>query len=345
MSSAADECNQYYGRPICGDRPSLSDAEERLSRGKAIPAATRASNAIDCADNLSKSRGFHRISVNLDTLRAMGSPGEEKDLIRSDGQSTRGPRQHHDACSRAEAAWQHRAMAPPENPPFDFETDEGIDHVDVPQADDLESLPGDAIAAIDRLTQLNGPSAVRGASACGPMALLAATLMTRGYAGLVRLTEALRDEVSDETFGELSRLSKEIAAGGSGATYGAMGEIAGLLQRRYRDFDGGMPFDKLRHLMKASGFSPPRAINDDAISATITAAGQCWPAKIAISGGDRGDHWILVGRDARGFYIYDPYPRADGSQIVRQGEEDWRKYAAAIAKDEDGADTIGFLPA
>ncbi|NUQ79276.1 MAG: hypothetical protein HUU21_37680, partial [Polyangiaceae bacterium] len=83
-------------------------------------------------------------------------------------------------------------MAPPENPPFDFETDEGIDHVDVPQADDLESLPGDAIAAIDRLTQLNGPSAVRGASACGPMALLAATLMTRGYAGLVRLTEALR---------------------------------------------------------------------------------------------------------------------------------------------------------
>jgi hypothetical protein len=236
-------------------------------------------------------------------------------------------------------------MTSPEKPAFDFDSGEGIAHIDAPQADDCESLPGDAMAALDRLTQLNGPSAVRGASACGPMALVAATLITRGYSGLVRLAETLKGELSDETFGDLSRLAREVAAGGSGATYGAMGEIAGLLQRRYRDFDGGMPFDKLIHLMKAGGFSPPRAINDDAIGRTIAAAGQCWPAKIAVGGGDRGDHWILVSRDARGLFVYDPYPRADGSQIVRQGEEDWKKYAASVGQDEDGADTIGFLPA
>lgn len=54
-------------------------------------------------------------------------------------------------------------MAPPENPPFDFDTDESIAHTDIPTADDRESLPGDAAASVDWLTQLNGPSAVRGA--------------------------------------------------------------------------------------------------------------------------------------------------------------------------------------
>lgn len=232
----------------------------------------------------------------------------------------------------------------PERPPFELYEEEGIVHVDVPQADDRESLPGDALAALDRLTQLNGPSATRGASACGPMSLIAATLTTRGYAGLVVLTEALKDELSEDTHGELCRLSRDIAAGGEGATYGAVGEMAGVLQRRYRDIDGGMPFDKLRALMVRAGFSPPRAINDDAPGATIATAGQCWPAKIALGGGDRGNHWILVGRDARGLFIYDPYPRADGSQIVRKGEADWMLYAVAIGQDEDGADTIGFLP-
>jgi hypothetical protein len=109
-----------------------------------------------------------------------------------------------------------------------------------------------------------------------------------------------------------------------------------------------MPYDKLLHLMKTAGFRPPWAINDDNIARTIAAPGQCWPAKIVIDGqsgaGPEGDHWILVGRDARGLFIYDPYPREDGSQVIWQGESDWKKYAAAIGQDEEGRDTIGFLP-
>jgi hypothetical protein len=96
--------------------------------------------------------------------------------------------------------------------------------------------------------------------------------------------------------------------------------------------------------MKTAGFSPPKFINDDKIEATIAAAGQRWPAQIVMDGGDEGDHWILVGRDGRGLFVYDPYPRADGSQLIRPGEVDWKKYAAAIGRDEVSRDTIGFLP-
>ena len=226
------------------------------------------------------------------------------------------------------------------------EPGEGIAHVDSPLVSDCEPLPREPMAALEKLTQLNGESAIRGANACGAVSLVAATIATRGYAGLRRLAESLREELSDETHGELARLAEVVASGGEEATYGALAAYADRIHRRYRGFDGGMPFENLQRLMKGAGFRQPRVINDDAIHGTINAPGQCWPAKIVIDGGPgEGDHWILVGRDARGnLFLYDPYPREDGSQVIRQGERDWKKYAAAIAQDEDGTNTIGFLP-
>lgn len=234
--------------------------------------------------------------------------------------------------------------------PSSFEDDRGaeqrprIDYVDAPHIDDAERLPESPMAALDKLTQLNGPSASRGANACGAVSLLAAVLSTRGYAGPARLIDALKEELSDETYAALKGLAEAIASGGEEATYGALAALADGIQGRYRGFDGGMPHDKLAHLMRVAGFAPPRFINDDAMSATLAAAGQRWPAKIAMDDEGEGDHWILVGRDARGLFLYDPYPRADASQIVRPGEADWKIYAAAIGQDEAGRDTIGFLP-
>jgi hypothetical protein len=221
---------------------------------------------------------------------------------------------------------------------------EDIARVDWPGVADNEPLPRDAMTALDRLTQLNGPSPLIAARACGALTVVAATIVTRGYEGLLQLTERLAGELSPETYCDLRQPAEEVAGGGPAATYGALAAFGQALQRRYRGFDDGMPYDQLLHLMGAAGFRPPRSIDDDRIGTTILEAGQCWPAKIAIDGRGDGDHWILVGRDARGLFLYDPYPREDGSQIVRPGEADWKKYVSAIGQDEEGPESIGFLP-
>ena len=219
----------------------------------------------------------------------------------------------------------------------------GVEYVDWPILGDEESLPVDPMAALDKLTQLNGSSASAGAHACGAVSLVGAMLVVHGYAGLRQLSVALANELSDDTRGELERLAGEIEERGSGATFGALADYAIVIYRRYRGMDGGIDFTKLQHLMRAAGFAPPNAMNDDDIARTVVKTGQCWPAKISIFGTD-GDHWILVARDARGLFIFDPYPRGDGSQIIRSGEADWKRYIEAIGKDEDGKNTIGFLP-
>lgn len=220
---------------------------------------------------------------------------------------------------------------------------DGIVHVDWPVVGDEEQLPADPMAALDKLTQLNGSSTSAGAHACGAVSLVGATLAVHGYAGLRRLVDAIAEELSDDTRNALERLADEIGAGGAGATFGVLADYAILIYRRYRGMDGGMDFRKLQHLMDRAGFVAPSTMNDDDIGRTIGKAGQCWPAKISIFGTD-GDHWIMVGRDARGLFVFDPYPRDDGSQIIRPGEADWKRYVEAIGKDEQGKNTIGFLP-
>ncbi len=219
-----------------------------------------------------------------------------------------------------------------------------ITHVDWPVVGDEERLPGNPMEALDKLTQLNGSSASAGAHACGAVSIVGAALATQGYAGLVELAKRLEDELDDDKRTELERLARVITGGGEDATYGALADYAILIYRRYRGMDGGMEFTKLLHLMQRAGFSPPRTAHDDDIGRTLGRAGQCWPAKISIFG-DEGDHWIMVGRDARGLFVFDPYPRDDGSQIIRPGEVDWKRYVEAIGKDEAGRNTIGFLPA
>jgi hypothetical protein len=219
----------------------------------------------------------------------------------------------------------------------------GIAHVDWPVVADEERLPRDPMAALDKLTQLNGSSASQGPHACGAVSIVGATLAMRGYTGLLGLVDRIADELADDTLAELGRLAKAVTSDGEEATFGALADFAITLHRRYRGMDGGMAFDKLLHLMKRVGFEPPRATNDDDLGRTLSRAGQCWPAKISIFG-DEGDHWILVGRDGRGLFVFDPYPRDDGSQIIRPGEVDWKRYVEAIGKDEEGRNTIGFLP-
>ncbi|MRG90719.1 hypothetical protein [Polyangium spumosum] len=220
----------------------------------------------------------------------------------------------------------------------------GIHHVDAPIVGDEERLPRDPMAALDKLTQLNGSSPSASAHACGAVSLVGAMLATAGYAGLVDLAERIGDELADERREELERLARAIAGGGPDATYGALADYALLIYRRYRGMDGGMEYRKFLHLMQRAGFSPPRRASDDDVARTLAQRGECWPAKISIFG-DQGDHWILVGRDARGLFVFDPYPRDDGSQIIRPGEADWKRYVEAIGEDEAGRNTIGFLPA
>ena len=219
----------------------------------------------------------------------------------------------------------------------------GVDYVDWPVLGDEELLPADPMAALDKLTQLNGSSASAGAHACGAVSLVGATIAMHGYAGLRHLAAVLTDELSDDTRGELERLAGAIEARDSGATYGVLADYALVIYRRYRGMDGGIDYTKLQHLMHMAGFSPPNAINDNDINRTVVKTGQCWPAKISTFS-DEGDHWILVARDARGLFIFDPYPREDGSQIIRSGEADWKRYIEAIGKHEEGRNTIGFLP-
>jgi hypothetical protein len=219
----------------------------------------------------------------------------------------------------------------------------GIDYMDSPVLGNEEPLPGDPMAALDKLTQLNGSSALAGANACGAVSLVGAMLAAHGYAGLGRLVQVLADELSDETRGELERLAGEIETQGAGATYGMLADYALVIYRRYRGMDGGIDYTKLQHLMRAAGFVTPTMTKDEDIARTIVKSGQCWPAKISIFGA-QGDHWIMVGRDARGLFIFDPYPRNDGSQIIRSNESDWKRYVQAIGQHEDGQNTIGFLP-
>lgn len=218
-----------------------------------------------------------------------------------------------------------------------------IDYVDWPVLGDEEPLPSDPMTALDKLTQLNGSNASAGPHACGAVSLVAAILTVQGYAGLSRLPALLEGELSDTTRSELERLAGEIEARGSGATYGMLADYALVIYRRYRGMDGGIDYTKLQHLMRIAGFSAPNMMNDDDLARTVGKTRQCWPAKISMQGGD-GDHWILVGRDARGLFIFDPYPRHDGSQIIRSTEADWKRYVEAIGRDEEGKNTIGFLP-
>ncbi|HVK68073.1 MAG TPA: hypothetical protein VM694_26630 [Polyangium sp.] len=231
---------------------------------------------------------------------------------------------------------------PPSSGSHEFSS--GIHHVDGPVVADEEQLPRDPMEALDKLTQLNGSSPSASAHACGAISLVGAMLATAGYTGLVDLAERIADELDDEKRIELTRLAQVITGGGPDATYGALADYAILLYRRYRGMDGGMEYRKLLHLMQRAGFTAPHLPNDDDLARTLSRKGECWPAKISIFG-DQGDHWILVGRDARGLFIFDPYPREDGSQLIRPGEADWKRYVEAIGKDEAGRNTIGFLPA
>lgn len=218
-----------------------------------------------------------------------------------------------------------------------------ISYVDSPNIDGADRLPADPMAALDKLTQLDIPSATTAANACGAVSLVAASIATRGYVGIAQLADRLQGELSEDHAVEIRCLAEEVA--GAEGTYGVLAGIAEIIQRRYRGFDGGMPYDKLLHLMKLCELQPPSVIDDGDIGRTVARAGQCWPAKIAVDDGDDGDHWILVGRCLRGgLFLYDPWPRADGSQIIRPAEDDWRRYAEAIAEKERGQETIGFLP-
>jgi len=219
-----------------------------------------------------------------------------------------------------------------------------IAHVDWPVVGDDERLPRNPMLALDRLTQLNGSSASAGAHACGAVSLVGAILAMRGYAGLGGFVRKIADELSDETRTALEGLAKAVASDGAEATFGALADFALTIHRRYHGMDGGMDFDKLASLMRRAGFEPPRLENDEDVARTISRVGQCWPAKISIFS-DSGDHWIMVGHDGRGLFVFDPYPREDGSQIIRPGEVDWRRYVAAIGQREETGNTIGFLPA
>lgn len=221
---------------------------------------------------------------------------------------------------------------------------EPIDHIDQAIIDDAAPLPKDPLQALELFTQLNGPSAQVAAHACGALSVVAAALLTGGYQALQGLAQRLKSELSSETQAELQSLSDQIAGGGESATFGALGAFGQLLQRRFRSFDGGMPYDHLRHLMQVAGFRAPNVLKDDRIDLSIPLQGQCWPAKISINNLSTGDHWILIARDRRGLLIYDPYPRADGSQIIRFGERDWNRYAALLKQEESEGNTIGFLP-
>src|SRR5262245_17213899 len=136
-----------------------------------------------------------------------------------------------------------------------------IEHVDQPVVEDDVHLPRDPMAALDRLTQLNGSSAVAGANACGAVSPVAAGIAVRGYAGLRSLAVALSDELQHEARHEIDALADGIAAGEQKATYGALADLALIVHRRYRGSDGGMSYDRLLRLMKLAGFSPPRAID------------------------------------------------------------------------------------
>lgn len=221
---------------------------------------------------------------------------------------------------------------------------EPIDHIDQANVDDAAPLPADPKQALELFTQLNGPSAQVAAHACGALSVVAAALLTGGYKALQTLAQRLKNELSEQSYQEIQDLADQIARGGDDANYGTLGALAQTLQRRFRTFDGGMPYDHLRHLMGIAGFRPPQIIKDDRIDITIPLSGQCWPAKIALNNQDTGDHWILVARDKAGLLIYDPYPRADSSQIIRFGERDWNRYAALIRQEEEDSNTIGFLP-
>lgn len=221
---------------------------------------------------------------------------------------------------------------------------EPIDHIDQALIDDAAPLPNNPRQALELFTQLNGPSAQVAAHACGALSVVAAALLTGGYNALPKLAARLESELSSDTHAELTQLADQIAKQNDDSTYGALGAFAQILQRRFRSFDGGMLYDRLRHLMQLAGFRPPAVVKDDRIDITISGMGQCWPAKIAINNPDKGDHWILVARDKNGLLIYDPYPREDGSQIIRFGERDWNRYAALIKQEENEGNTIGFLP-
>jgi hypothetical protein len=65
-----------------------------------------------------------------------------------------------------------------------------IDYVDWPILGDEEALPADPMAALDKLTQLNGSSASAGAHACGAVSLVGAVLALS--VGLSRHTERSR---------------------------------------------------------------------------------------------------------------------------------------------------------
>src|SRR5689334_12892529 len=93
-------------------------------------------------------------------------------------------------------------------------TTERIAHTDLPVADDAETLPRDVLGLLDRFTQLNGPDTSAGANACGAVTLVAAVLLTQGYAGLNRLADDLKDELADETQGRLRGRAEGLGSSG-----------------------------------------------------------------------------------------------------------------------------------
>jgi hypothetical protein len=214
-------------------------------------------------------------------------------------------------------------------------------------AKDSDPLPKDPKAALGGFNQKNSPGKT-GEDRCGASTVVARTLKEQGYDGLKALNDKVQKDWAPSGLSpERQQALKDLQAATDRLTadppptpppnYGDLGKYNAALQTLYKggqgasEGEGGMQprnIERLNELAGNSGQPDGTTRADNAKPFDKMKPGDSYPAKINVDlkDGGPGNHWVVAGKDEKGPYFYDPYPRAGHPQVVREGDSNYQKY-------------------
>lgn len=218
-------------------------------------------------------------------------------------------------------------------------------------AKNTDPLPSDAKSAIGGMTQKQGSpgSQTSAEDRCGATAVAARVMNEKGYEGLQDLNKNMQndpkytnDPRQRQALQNLDAAAQKLPPNGQGS-YKDLGDYNDALARlgSQGNTKGGMGAGPMNDMMDKAGLSRPKTDETDPTGSMKY--GESFPVKVNgnLDPNGEGNHYVLHGKDDKGQYFYDPYPKAGQSQVVRQGTPEFDKYSKAMRAGKEGT---GYVP-
>jgi hypothetical protein len=171
---------------------------------------------------------------------------------------------------------------------------------------------------------------------CGGTAVIASAINNDGDKGLLKLTAAMKKNLTADHLKELSEIEKKIQD--KTATHGDLGKLSELIHNGYSvpDPNGGKGImdGDIHSLYTDAGLTPPKNAGRPQ---EIFEKGQSWPINLDTDGDGEPNHWIVAGKDDQGrAFFYDPESTPGKTQIHYEGSPEYDNYLHQIIQTKSG---------